>query len=37
MLDVLDGQPMLFDVFDVAARIVIPDDLPPHAVALAHR
>jgi len=30
VLDVINRQSMLFDVLDVAARFLIPDDLLPH-------
>jgi hypothetical protein len=30
VLDIINRQSMLFDVFDVAARFFIPDDLLPH-------
>jgi hypothetical protein len=32
VLDVIDRQPMLFNVFDIAACFFIPDDSLPHPV-----
>jgi hypothetical protein len=34
MLDVVHRQAVRLDVLDVAARFVIPDNLPPHAGVL---